>query len=407
MSDVPRNSSAMKNLIFLCHRIPFPPNKGDKIRSFHILRELAQHYSIALGTFIDDPQDEQYVDELRKYCSEVCTIRLDPTQQRLLSLRGFVTGEALSVEFYRHAALRRWLGAVVERTPPACAFVFSSTMAQYLDVLPVGTPTVVDYVDVDSEKWRAYAAAKPWPLKAIYKREWHKLAAFESAYAERDLKCVFVSSAEAVLFRTLQPAPRDNIYSINNGVDLDYFTPTLAGVDPYLGHGPVIVFTGAMDYWANVDAVSWFADEVLPDIRNARPNVEFWIVGSKPTDAVKALSGRAGVTVTGRVEDIRPYLAHAQFAVAPMRIARGVQNKVLEALAMGKIVVGTSDAFEGLALPPVYQALVANDAPTFVARCLAQWQAPDNAELRTAGLAYVAAHHDWAPNVARLRELLG
>ena len=126
----------MKNLIFLCHRIPFPPNKGDKIRSFHILRELAPHYSIALGTFIDDPQDEQYVDELRKYCSEVCTVRLEPTRQRLLSLRGFVTGEALSVEFYRHAALRRWLGTVVERTPPACALVFSSTMAQYLDVLP-------------------------------------------------------------------------------------------------------------------------------------------------------------------------------------------------------------------------------------------------------------------------------
>ena len=213
--------------------------------------------------------------------------------------------------------------------------VYSSAVAQYVlrEDLPL-EQRIIDFVDVDSDKWKQFASNKIWPLSAIYKREADKLLEYEQQTAEKFDYNLFVSDSEAELFRQLAPSVAEKVTSYNNGVDSRYFSPTEELENPYRSAVLPIVFTGAMDYWPNVDAVKYFARSVLPQVKLRHPEAEFYIVGNKPSAEVKELEQIPGVVVTGWVEDIRPYIKHASVAVAPMRIARGVQNKVLEAMAM-------------------------------------------------------------------------
>lgn len=396
----------MTNLLFLCHRIPYPPNKGDKIRSFNILRYLCEHYRVLLGTFVDDPADLAHVQTLRELCAEVHVVRIEPRLRKLASLAGFLRGEALSLPYYRDAGLVRWVDEVRRRERPDVAFAYSSPMAQYIAGPGwADTRRVVDFVDVDSEKWRAYAAMKPWPASFVYAREAARLLDFERSVADDVDACVFVSGDEARLFERLRGNGRHNVHAVNNGVDRDYFAAGTQLPNPYPPGVPVLAFTGAMDYWANVDAVCWFTQSILPLVARELPDVQFWIVGTRPTPEVQQLARDPRVTVTGAVDDIRPYIAHAGVAVAPMRVARGVQNKVLEAMAAGRPVVGTAAAFEGLDIADAYQVQVADDPQGFAARCLSTLRGTD-AGLGDLGRRYVTSHHDWRTNMRRLHALV-
>lgn len=398
--------SQAENLLFLCHRIPYPPNKGDKIRSFHSLKFLAERYRVLLGTFVDDPADRAHLDTLREYCAELHVVDIDPRRQRLASLRGLLSGEALSLPYYRDKGFAAWVADIRRRAQPRIAFAYSSPMAQYLlgDDWR-GVRRIVDFVDVDSEKWRAYAAMKRWPASLIYGREASRLLAFECAVADAVDACTFVSGDEARLFEGLRGGGACNVHAINNGVDLAYFTAGLGLPSPYPAGVPVLAFTGAMDYWANVDAVQWFVQAMWPAVVQAVPAAQFWIVGTRPTAAVRELARAPRVHVTGAVDDIRPYIAHATVAVAPMRVARGVQNKVLEAMAMGRPVVGTRAAFEGLDLDADYRALAADDAAAFAARCV-QLLGKTDTTLGERGRRYVASNHDWNTNMQQLHALM-
>ena len=396
----------MPNLLFLCHRIPYPPNKGDKIRSFHFLRALAKRYLISLATFVDDPNDAQYLSALAPYCARICAVPLHPTFRRLRSLRGLLSGKALSVEFYDHPEIWNWLRREVVQNPPDAVFVYSSPMAQYLSVVDDTACRVIDFVDVDSEKWRAYAAAKPWPTKLIYQLEAERLGRFERSWVKSSTHCVLVSKAEAQLFNSLLDVPSKNVSYVDNGVDLDYFSPDAHLLNPFPRDRNIIVFTGAMDYWANVDAVTWFAREIFPQVRATLSASEFWIVGSRPTQSTQRLGAIEGVTVTGRVDDIRPYLQHAGIAVAPMRIARGVQNKVLEAMAMAKPVIGTTAAFEGLHLPEAYGAVTSDGVPEFARLCVEALSESSISHFGASGREYVERHHSWARSTEKLLSLL-
>ncbi len=396
----------MENLLFLCHRLPYPPDKGDKIRSFHILQFLARHYKIHLGTFIDDPADLKYQDKVGQYCTDLCAVPIQPVWRRLESLRGLLTGEALGLPYYRDTRLAQWLARTVQAHTFSRVLIFSSTMAQYVmgpkfDAMRL----VVDFVDVDSEKWRAYAAAKPWPIRALYRREAKKLFAYEQRLAKRAQASLFVSAAEARLFNFLLDEPLTSVSHVDNGVDLDYFARTPGRANPYPTRNPVLVFTGAMDYWANVDAVSWFAHTIFPQVRQRCPDAEFWIVGSRPTAEVQVLARRAGVYVTGSVPDVRPFLQYARGVVAPLRIARGVQNKVLEAMAMEKHVVGTPEAFEGIEAAESAALYHADDAAHFATLCVALLEEGIHAT-GNAGRAYVQKAHDWNRNLQKLQEVL-
>ncbi len=420
----------MHDLLFLVHRIPFPPNKGDKVRSFHLLRHLAQHYRVWLGTFVDDPDDWQHIDEVRRFCADVYCAPLDPRRAKPWSLRGLATGEPLTLPYYRHAGLQAWVDQVVTAQGIERALVFSSAMAQYLHRPPLDRlRRVMDFVDVDSAKWAQYADGKPWPLSWIYRRESQRLLAFERAVAREFAASVFVTADEAALFRQLAPEiPAERVLAVSNGVDTDYFNPEQDYPNPYLAKERVLVFTGAMDYWANVDAVEWFARTVFPEIHRAAPDSRFYIVGARPTTAVQELAALPGIHVTGTVPDVRPYIAHAAFSIAPLRIARGVQNKVLEALAMGKAVLATSAAMEGIGpsqmssnpTTPLLQPsdrsfekeefegiLVADDPAELVQQALALLE--NSVETENAGRSgreWVLRHYDWDGNLSRMAAVL-
>ena len=395
----------MHDLLLLVHRIPYPPNKGDKIRSFHLLKHLALQYRVHLGTFIDDVDDWHHVDVVKALCASTCFVKLHPTRARILSLRGLLSGKPLTLTYYRSSELQRWVRNTMAAHSIQRVVAFSSAMAQFADQFS-GVRRVMDFVDVDSDKWAQYAVSKCWPMSWVYRRESETLLSYERSVAERWDASVLVSNDEADLFRRLVPRAAARVSGISNGVDSEYFSPQHDYANPYPAGALVLVFTGAMDYWANVDAVVWFAQNVFPQVRAHIKEARFYIVGSRPSTEVQALGKIEGVTVTGSVPDVRPYVHHAVAAVAPLRIARGIQNKVLEALSMARPVIATTAAAEGLKSRPKDAMWVADDAQDYAQKCIAILRGEIAAQAGASGRQCVIEHYSWASNLARFSELL-
>lgn len=398
----------MADLLFLAHRIPYPPDKGDKIRSWHLLRHLAERATVHLGAFVDDPADMAHADRLRAICGEVQLRPLTRAGRWPRALRGLARGEALSVALYQDQVMADWVRQILRERRVGGIFAFSSQMAPYALPHLRGRRSVMDFVDVDSEKWRQYAAeAGPGPRRLIYAREARLLLALEKEAARRFDASLFVSPAEAALFRRLAGADAQDLRSLSNGVDFDYFDPA-ADFGPPAGAGsPTVVFSGAMDYRPNVDAALWFAKAVWPRVRAVRPQAAFKIVGAKPVAELRKLDGCDGIVVTGRVDDMRPHLAGAEVVVAPLRIARGVQNKVLEAMAMAKPVVATSAAFEGIEAAAGEHLLVEDDPVAFADRVVELADHPLRARaMGAAARRRVTERYAWTANLAALDELL-
>ena len=385
-------------LILLIHRIPYPPNKGDKIRSYHLLRYLADRYDVYLGAFVDDPADFAHADTLRQWCTDVFLDPLGSLRSRLRMLAGMVTGQPLSVAAYRSTAMRRWMRQTAQTTGATRFVAFSTAMVQYADGMPEDSRRVLDMVDVDSDKWRQYGERRSGPMGWIYRREAERLLACERTAASNHDMVTLVSGAEADLFRDLAPESADHLLAVSNGVDCEYFQPSTEFDTPYEPEIRPIVFTGAMDYWPNVDAVTWFVNEVLPGVRSAYAGAVFHIVGIRPTPAVQALASRPGVEVIGAVPDMRPWLAHAQLIVAPLRIARGIQNKVLEGFAMARPVLATPNALEGLELGSEYP-LCAEQPQTFTQLAVDVLRQGDGS-LGERMRAWVVDHYDWERRLA-------
>lgn len=336
-------------LLFLCHRIPFPPNKGDKIRSFNMLKSLSEFYDIYLTCFVDDPFDWQYADKLDKYCQQKLLIKQNKTLSKIKGLQAFISGEAISVPYYYSREMAKWTSDIITVHNIKQVFVYSSSMAQYVEgERYLSQNRIIDFVDVDSDKWNQYAEGKTGLARWVYKREWRKLQSLENKIAEKFQHSLFVSPQEANLFKLQVPQSVSlKVSSMLNGVDTEFFDPKNSDVEA-MDENIDVVFTGAMDYWANVDAVIWFCHKVWPLIRAKHPNARFYVVGGNPSPQIKALDAKQGIKVTGRVVDVRPYILGAKVAVAPLQIARGLQNKVLEAMSMAKPVVVTSMAIEGI-----------------------------------------------------------
>ncbi len=394
----------MENLLLLIHRMPYPPNKGDKIRSYHLLKHLAQRYRVHLGTFIDDADDWQHVPRVQALCASSHFARLNPTLARVRSLGALLGNRSLSLDYYQDAGMHEWVARTMRAHAIGKIVVFSSPMAQYAAPYPAAR-RVVDFCDVDSDKWRQYAEKKSWPMSALYGHEARQLLAYERKVARETDAALFVSEPEAALFRQLAPESAPKIGFFNNGVDTDYFSPERDYARPYAAGERAVVFTGAMDYWPNIDAVQWFAAEVFPQLRARFADVRFYIVGARPSAAVQALAQLPGVVVTGTVPDVRPYIAHAAVAVAPLRIARGIQNKVLEAMAMAVPVVVSPQALEGIEAIPGTDLVLAADAAAFVAAVAALLTEADGA-LGPAARAKVEQSYSWPANLARIEARL-
>ena len=395
----------MSNLLYLVHRLPYPPNKGDKVRSFHLLRHLAAKHRIFLGTFIDDPADEAYVEKLPEFCAGMHIVRMSPGTAKIRSLSGLLSNEALTLPYYRNAGLQAWVNRTIKDEKIDAAIIFSSAMAQYVEDHS-RINTLVDFCDVDSAKWTQYAPNHRWPFSWIYHREGERLLAFERKIAASTGHSFFVTENEVELFLRSAPECREKVSPMCNGVDSDFFSPEHGLVSPFSADEIPLVFTGAMDYWPNIDAVKWFAEEIFPRLLPRWPNLRFYIVGRSPPPAVQELAGER-VVVTGTVPDVRPYLRHACVVVAPLRVARGIQNKVLEAMAMGLPVVVAKGCGEAVDAVPERDLLLADSAEDHVRQISALLDSPERrVAIGQAARLQVVQRYSWDAHLSIIDQYL-
>ncbi|MEN9538738.1 MAG: hypothetical protein RLZZ126_973, partial [Pseudomonadota bacterium] len=333
------------DVLLLVHRLPYPPNKGDKVRSYHLLHHLSAKHRVHMATFVDDPGDLEHVLTVAQWCTSSCIVPIAPWRRKIAGALALLRGRSLSVGYYDNRSVRQWVESTLNQQPIGAAVVFSSVMAQFVakELNDKRIPVLVDLVDVDSQKWAQYAQQRSGPLAWLFALEARLLLAYERRVAAQSKQTYLVTTQEATLFKRLAPESEARVSVLENGVDAEYFAPLEGRTSPYAQMGSEgsvrpLVFTGAMDYWPNVDGVCWFAKDILPLLRQQVPGVRLYVVGRKPSQEVLDLAGEH-VIVTGGVPDIRPYLQFAEVAVAPLRIARGIQNKVLEAMAMARPVV--------------------------------------------------------------------
>ena len=401
----------MQDLIFVSHRIPYPPDKGEKIRGLNLLKHLSKSYRIHLGCLTETPEDPGHLETLREWCTTAAGFPIDKRRQKITALLRARPGRPLMLDYYRHPGLQRWTDETVARTPGAISYIYSVAMMPYLErVHRPGQPApgrraILDAQDIDSEKWTTYAQSAAFPMRHVWSREGRTLLAYERHAARSCEATLFVSPQEAARFAELAPESAARTHAVENGVDLDRFSPTLDLPTPYTTPGPHLVFTGNMDYWPNADAVAWFATDVMPRLRAARPTLEFHIVGANPGPATLKLATLPGIHVTGRVPDVRPFVAHADACVAPLRIARGIQNKVLEAMAMARPVVASPQAFEGVRATAGQDLLVADGAEPTAAAILSVLDG-HHPGLAQAGRRAVEAGYAWSATLARLDAIL-
>ena len=383
-------------VLYVAHRVPYPPDKGDRIRTYHMIRTLAERADVDLIALADEPVPDATRTALDDLCRRTAIIPVGGKSRYWKMAGSGLRGRSLSEGAFHSAEVGRVLRAWQSDGDYTAVVGSSSAVAPYLlSGSPRGVPTVIDLIDVDSRKWHDFAASASPPKRWLYRYEANRVRALERDIAARARTVTVVSRAEAdILDAFIAPGTAT---VAGNGVDLDYFAPTDAE------ETQAIAFVGAMDYWPNVDAVTWFADAVWPEIRRQHPMAEFRIVGRSPTAAVRRLADRPGIVVTGAVADVRPHVASAAAVVAPVRIARGVQNKVLEALAMGKATVVAPPPLAALDAVVGRDLLRAETPGQWVTTVCHLLSGPARRrELGTAGRRFVETHHTWAACLAPL-----
>lgn len=376
--------------------------KGEKIRSFNHIKHLSRSHTIHLACLMDRGSDWEHARTLEKWCASVEGVYRSEMMQKVRAVLGLFTSRPLTAHAQYSTKLQNIIDKRLVSERIDRILLSSSGMAEYVKGLS-GIPRIMDFVDVDSEKWRSYVDHHGGLSKVVYQVEATRLAHYEDAIARSFDHCLVVSEEEARVLRNRVPACPVSV--IPNGVDLEWFNPDQ--IPHARDANPTVVFTGAMDYTPNVDAVCYFSESVMPIVSKAVPDVRFLIVGSNPVSPVRALGRAPGTTVTGTVSDVRPYLASAWLAVAPLRVARGLQNKVLEAMAMRLPVVGTSAAFRGTQATGDDGICIADRPEEMAAAIVRLVGAPKHRQ--DAGMRarqYVERAHRWEDHVGQLASIL-
>jgi sugar transferase (PEP-CTERM/EpsH1 system associated) len=375
-------------ILFLSHCVPNRPDKGEKIRAHHELRHLAREHTVHLACLARTHTEAEEAEALRDRYASVHVEVLDSRIALGRAACRFVAGGCLTGSFYDSPGLRDYV-ASLERLPLEAAVAYSAVMVPYA---PSHLPLLLDMVDVDSEKWFEYGRLRRFgPLYSLEARRYRRLEARCAAAAD----CTVVSTAqEAELLRSFNSG---RTVTLENGVDFDFFDPDRTYAEPALESRRFLLFLGVMNYYPNADAVCRFASEIFPCLRRRDPQLELVVAGRSPSARVERLGRTGGVSVTGYVTDVRPYLAAATAVVAPLRIARGVQNKVLEGLAMRKRVLASSAVCRSFG----------GELPAGVRRCdsvrdyeeaLEALEEVDAIDMRRAAMARFC----WATNMKRL-----
>ena len=389
-------------ILFLCHRVPYPPDKGEKIRAFNLIRGLARRHKVHLLTLADGAVPD--LAPLRELCERVEVFSLNrPAAYVRAALRVLRPGP-LTLSFFESDELTTRLEELARSERFDVMAVFCSAMAPYAALLP-DVPAVLDMVDVDSAKWAQYARFAPIPLRPVYALEARRLRRYEASLAGRFQRITLATANEERLYKSFAPQARTE--TVLSGVDFDFFQPMDLPKSPR----PSLVFTGQMDYFANVDGVVHFARQVFPRLRQRFPDLDLVVVGRSPLPAVRDLGELPGVQVTGAVGDVRPFLARAWAFVAPLRIAQGVQNKVLEAMASNVPVAVSERVLAGLSDGGFRSGrdLLAADSDEEMERAVASLieDAALRERLAESARQRLLATYRWGPNLDRFEELLG
>jgi sugar transferase (PEP-CTERM/EpsH1 system associated) len=379
----------------LAHRIPYPPHTGDKVRAYQVARHLAARHDVTLSFVIDDAADRAGLDALRREIRDLEWGGLWKPAALARGLAGLALGRSLSIAYFRSRRLSRRLTRRLRGGGYDAIYVSSSPMVDY--VRGARLPVVMDFVDVDSDKWTQYAAKQRPPRSWAYRLEGRRLRAFEAEAVRWGDRCILATAAEETLLRSFAPWARTAV--VPNGVDLDGYGPP--------ADAPTVIFTGAMDYLPNVDAVEHFCGDIFPAVVRAVPGARFLIVGLNPGPAVRRLAELPGVTVTGAVPEVRSYYRQAAVCVAPLRIARGIQNKVLQSMALGVPVVATSAAARGLESRPDEHMLVEDDPARFAQAVIGLLGDRDGrCRLAERARRFVERDHSWPAILTRIEALV-
>ncbi|MBL8316288.1 MAG: TIGR03087 family PEP-CTERM/XrtA system glycosyltransferase [Rubrivivax sp.] len=384
------------NILYLCHRFPFPPKRGGKIRPFNMIRHLqASGHSVTVCSLARSAAEAEEGRGIAPHCSAFHMGHVsEPIQFARMIVRlpvpvpssmGYFYSTELAATVKRLLASQRW----------DLIFVHCSSVAQYVEHVN-DVPKILDFGDMDSQKWLEYAHYKPFPLSLGYTLEGHKMLRAEKRLARRFDLCTATTRAE---WQTLQDYGTGAATDwFPNGVDAGFFCPTDGAYD-----ADSVSFIGRMDYYPNQECMQRFCDQVWPLLRARRPQMKLLIVGADPSPAMQALGQRPGVTVTGSVPDVRPYIRGSAVMVAPLAIARGTQNKILEAMAMGVPVVTSSAAAGGVDAESDLHLLVADTPGDVAAAILRIVEDPaQRARLATAGRERMLSHHAWSRSMRRL-----
>lgn len=399
----------MGDILFLAHRMPFPPDRGDKIRSHHLLKALAELAPVHVGCFGDTDGDFSHEHLLASVAKSHCLLRRSKSMMRA-GVEAVVSGQPVSLTAFHDPALGDWVARVIRQRNIQTIFVFSGQMGQYIPASFEGR-VIVDLCDVDSAKFEAYAQTGSFPRKWIDAREGKLLSHVEERLAQRADCTMFVSEAEEVLFRSRLKDPAGcQTAALRNGIDTQFFDPS--GSEPHAAlassGGPNFVFTGQMDYAPNIAAALRVMDRLLPAIRLAHPDATFHLVGRAPVSELTKRDGQPGIRVWGEVPDVRPFLAAADIVIAPLEIARGVQNKVLEAMAMARPVLLSPEAATGIDAIDGAHFAVAQSDQALIDRALAMLaDSPGTRQLAAAARRYVVSHQGWEAMLAPLGGLCG
>jgi len=391
-------------VLFVTHRVPWPPDRGDRIRTWNILHHLSRRANVDVACLADEPVTKSTRRRLQSVSGRLAIIPHSGRRRYIQGLLSGAAGRSATEGLFRNHALLDVLRQWSRKTRWQGVLASSSGVAQYIqpDVIPDAKRRWVDLIDVDSQKWLDYQRRSRWPVFALYGWEGRRLRQLECQLAEASDRLLVVSEAERDLFRSFCSA--GDIQAVSNGVDTDYFHPDEARrPEPHS-----CVFVGVMNYLPNVDAVTWFAEAVWPEVRALYPDAVFRIVGKSPSADVEALAGRDGIEVTGPVDDVRPYLHRSSCAVIPLRIARGVQNKVLEAMACGRPIVCSSEPLKGIPAEPGVHLLQADSKQDWVDRLKHLFSDPSfGDELGLAASTMVRQHYRWETCLNALDELTG
>jgi sugar transferase (PEP-CTERM/EpsH1 system associated) len=386
-------------ILYLAQRVPYPPDRGDKIITYHQVRYLAQHHEVAVACLADGEGDLANVSPLAEWTSSVDGVLLRPRAARLRALAALASRQPVTLAYFNEQELHARVAARLKVARFDALVVYSSSMAQFVEPYR-DVPRIMHFADLDSLKWEQYAKRSRFPRSWLYRREYRRLLRYEQHIAATFSHSLVCTPRELSDFKRLMPPVPASC--VRNGVDLDYFRPRAVTQRPH-----ELIFTGIMDYLPNVEGVAWFCEQVLPLVRAEVPDVSLTICGARPNAQVQALGQIAGVTVTGKVPDVRPYLERASVCIVPLQIARGIQNKVLEAMAMQLPTVTSWAAAAGIEAEPGRDLFVADGAPEFAAATVRLLR---DAELRrrtgAAARACVEANYRWEHHLGQLDRIL-